>query len=59
MTKIFVSEDEWWPVLFIVEKYGDEVDVPQQLVDRFNTYMRGFREVQKELAKALNEQVSK
>lgn len=52
MIKVYMYEGEWWPVYELhEEEWGDEIEIPEELLKRYQTYRRGFEEVQEELAK--------
>jgi hypothetical protein len=45
MPKIKVSKNEWWPV-YSLGSWGDEVELPQELIDRHDAALKEFNEVQ-------------
>jgi hypothetical protein len=45
MPKIKVSQNEWWPV-YELGSWGDEVELPQELIDRHKAAAKEFNEVQ-------------
>lgn len=51
--KARISKTEWYPVwvLDTIEGYGTEVDIPQDLIDRYQANMKVFDEIQSELRK--------
>jgi hypothetical protein len=45
MPKIKVSKEEWWPV-YDLGMWGDEVELPQELIDRHKAALDEFWAVQ-------------
>jgi hypothetical protein len=60
MNKITVklTEDEWYPVIDITE-YGEvNVEISQELLEKYNKIMQEFNDLQKELYKLYSENKS-
>jgi hypothetical protein len=53
--RVRIESDEWWPVHSVSEddSYGEWVEVPEDTVERWRNYERGFREMQQEMREAL------
>ena len=53
MVKAVITTDEMWPVFYIMDldAYGQKVEIPLNLRNRYLRAMREFREVQNLLAK--------
>lgn len=44
-----VDRDEWWPVYGFDHRYGSEVTVPDELVQRWERIKREFEDIQAEI----------
>ena len=59
IVKRYLNEEEWWPVYKLQpiteNNYGTEVQIPQDLVDRYAWAYREFKAVQKVLRKLYGE----
>jgi len=49
--KVYIDSDEWYPV-YSVEKspWGIEVDVPEEVLERWDQVFCQFRNIQSEMA---------
>jgi len=45
MPKVKISKSEWWPV-YVLGVWGDDVELPQELIDRYEAALKEFDEVQ-------------
>ena len=47
MKKVYICRDEWWPVFLLEE--GDDYEIPDGLLERYQTVLHDFDAVQDEL----------
>ena len=45
MPKVKISKSEWWPV-YVLGVWGDDAELPQELIDRHEAALKEFNEVQ-------------
>lgn len=55
MTKLRIYGEEWYPVYTVTEHGGTECEIPDDLLARYETYRRGWLEVQDELLAIIEE----
>lgn len=54
--KVKIQSDEWYPVLYLDERFGDEVNVPRETVKRWKRILADFDTMQDEMCAALERQ---